>query len=252
MTDDVARDARGGGRGSAPVLRSAIRRLRQLSLAAEEGDFLGTEADLQGCLGISRPTLRQAVRIVEQDQMVKKRMGPRGGCYASRPSLALVARAAALYLQGRKTGLLDLLDVSHALLEQAQAKAARSGDAAARADLAEFLAGLDPAATAADLPVFLDHERRFEELILALAGNPALDLVVQITRKFVDDTTASQAFIADPAMRLRRAQGRLSRGRAILDGDAAACLAVSRAQSEAFRALIPARARAVAVPVSVD
>jgi len=252
MIDDVARDARGRGRGSAPVLRSAIRRLRQLSLAAEEGDFLGTEADLQERLGVSRPTFRQAVRIVEQDQMVEKRMGPRGGCYASRPSLALVVRAAALYLQGRKTGLLDLLDVSHALLEQAEAKAARSGDAAVRANLAEFLAGLDPAAAAADLPDFLEHERRFEGLILALAGSPALELVVQITRKFVDDTTASQAFIADPAMRLCRAQGWQAMGRAILDGDAATCQAVSRVQSEAFRALIPASATAVAVPVSVD
>jgi GntR family transcriptional regulator, transcriptional repressor for pyruvate dehydrogenase complex len=240
------------GRGSAPVLRSAVRRLRQLSLAAEEGDFLGTEPDLQERLEVSRPTLRQAVRILEQDQMVEKRMGPRGGCYASRPNPAMVARAASLYLHGRKTTLQDLLAVSQALQQQALTLAVRSADAAGRENLRTFLAELDPQGAARDQSVFLECERRFEQLVLALADNPALDLIVQITRKFVDETPGSQLFIADAALRLRRAHAWHTLGEAILAGDEAGCLAIARAQSEAFQSLVALEAAGELLGVAAE
>lgn len=236
-------EATSSGPGSAPVLRATVRRLRQLSLDAREGEFLGSERDLQERLAISRPTFRQAVRILEQDQLLVKKMGPRGGCYASRPNPALVARAAALYLRGRDATLYDLMAVSGGLQEQALllacAGAHGGSDEAAREAMRQFVGALDPDRDAAEQGAFLALERQFERLVLALAGNPALELLLQITRKFVDESPASQALIVDLAMRRNRCVAWGQLGEAILAGDAEATLAIARQQSRTFRALIP-------------
>ena len=55
------------------VARTA-RELAELSLAHEDGDFIGAEDDLLSRLGVSRPTLRQAAKIAENDRLIGRRL----------------------------------------------------------------------------------------------------------------------------------------------------------------------------------
>src|SRR5690606_33684061 len=126
-----------------PVLKTAIQRLRAMALEAEEGEFLGSEDELRVRLGVSRPTYRQAVRILEQDQLLTKRMGAHGGCYASRPDAESAARSAALYLQIERATLQNLLETTHGLQQNALTAACRCKDEAARADLATLVGKLE-------------------------------------------------------------------------------------------------------------
>jgi len=226
-------------RTSTPVLKAAMQRLRRLALAAHEGDFLGSEQELQQLTGVSRPTFRQAVRILEQDHLLVKRMGPHGGYYAGRPDPRAAARAAALYLQLESATILDLLEVSHVLHKDMLSRACDCTDADARADLRDFLTSFQEAGEPADYTQFVQYESRFEQLVLAMAGNPVLRLFFQIARKFIDESTATQALISNPAVRRMRRIAVLRLGEAILTGDREQCLELSRQQRQAFLALAP-------------
>lgn len=223
----------------APVLKAAIQRLRQMALAAEEGDFLGSEQDLRDQLGISRPTFRQAVRMLEQDQLLAKRMGPHGGCYAARPDPQSAARSAALYLEIEQATLHDFMEMENMLLQHGLAAACRSTNAAARGAMRDFLAALEEAGDPIDLTPFQEKEVQFEQLLFALAGNPALRLFAEIMRNFVDDHPASQLLIAQPAMRRLRCSAWRRIGEAILARDIEQTLAIAREQYDAFVALLP-------------
>lgn len=78
--------------GSSRVAHTA-RLLAALSLATGAGDFLGAEDELLARLGVSRPTLRQAAKIVENERLISVRRGTKGGLYAARPDVADVLHA---------------------------------------------------------------------------------------------------------------------------------------------------------------
>ena len=226
-------------RPAAPVLGQAVRRLRAMALAAADGAFLGSEEEMRALLDVSRPTLRQAARILEQERLIEMRMGKRGGIYAARPDLQTVARSAAQYLQIEGTTLLHLLNVYHGLREQVTTAACGCTDDAMRERLAAFLAGVSASLPAENTSLFLEHERRFEQLLVDMAGNPALGLFTRIARRFVDENPASQVFIARPEVRRSRCQAWLSLGSAVLAGDRARAIALGSEQQRAFVAMIP-------------
>lgn len=226
------------GSVSSPVLKTAIQRLRAMALEADEGEFLGSEDELRARLGVSRPTYRQAVRMLEQDQLLTKRMGAHGGCYASRPDAESAARAAALYLKLERATLHNLLETTHNLQQNVLQAACRCTDDAARANLAALIDKLEAEGFSADVARFLEREREYESCVLAMTGNPMLTLFIRIARKFVDENPTSHVLIADPAMRKMRSQARVRMARAILAGDKDACLAVSTKQNAAYLKLI--------------
>lgn len=226
----------------APVLKIAVGQLRAIALAARPGDFLGSEEELRALLGVSRPTYRQAVQLLEHDQLLTKRMGPRGGCYASRPDPNSLSRWAALYLQIEKATLHDLLDVSLSLEQQTLTAACLSTDETARADLRAFLDALPGIRETSDQDWFLEQERGLQQLLLALADNPAMRLFFQITRKFVDDNPASKVLIGDAAMRRMRVLAWSRIGEAVLNRSVDEAREIARQQHSAFVSLLPGEA----------
>lgn len=233
------RDKVSAPKDSTRVLKATIQRLRKLALEAEDGSFLGAEPDLLALLGVSRPTFRQAARLIEHEQLVIMRMGPQGGCYASRPNVQTTARAAATYLQVGRASLLNMLNVTHALNSHAITQAANCTDEARRADLQAFLDVMAGEAAVPSLKDFLERERRFWQVILAMAENAALDLFLLISQKFVDRHPASQKLLADKVLMRARRGVLLGLGEAVLAGDGAAALAITVQQFDAFQALLP-------------
>ena len=52
----------------------------------KEGDFLPNEAELMAHFGVSRPTLREAVRVLESERLVEVRRGSRTGARVRVPA----------------------------------------------------------------------------------------------------------------------------------------------------------------------
>lgn len=64
-----------------------------------EGEALPSESDLMANFGVSRPSLREAFRILESEQLIEVRRGSRGGALALRPDVSVAARYLALLMQ---------------------------------------------------------------------------------------------------------------------------------------------------------
>src|SRR2546430_4448885 len=156
--------------------------LRQMIIRGElrEGDALPSEAALMQQFGVSRPTLREAFRILESEQLITIHRGARGGGRVHAPSADVAARYAALVLQHQGASLRDLYRAV-SILEPACARllAVRRTTqqlkelrAAATQEDAEFGPGLDGAPG-------------FHRLVVEMAGNQTLVLLSEMIRHIV-------------------------------------------------------------------
>jgi DNA-binding FadR family transcriptional regulator len=57
------------------------------------GDRMPAEAELMATYGVSRPTLREALRMLEHDEIIEIRRGAHGGATVRTPTIAPIARA---------------------------------------------------------------------------------------------------------------------------------------------------------------
>lgn len=73
-----------------------------------EGDALPPEGQLMETLGISRPTLREAFRILEAEGLISVVRGSRTGAKVHKPSVELVSRYAGYVLESHGTTVADL------------------------------------------------------------------------------------------------------------------------------------------------
>ncbi|WP_231493247.1 FadR/GntR family transcriptional regulator [Paracoccus pantotrophus] len=65
----------------------------------DSGSYLGTEAELLQQFNVSRPTLRESLRILETQGVIELRPGPGGGIMITRPGTDIVAHGLSVYLR---------------------------------------------------------------------------------------------------------------------------------------------------------
>jgi DNA-binding FadR family transcriptional regulator len=180
----------------------------------------GTEAELLERYGVSRPVLREAVRLLEYHTVARMRRGPGGGLIVTEPLPQASVETIALYLEYRRPSREDLGLVRDAIEVDNVAKVvSRRGDT----DVTEFLSAqrrdwsepddLDP--RQAGLAEFHFHTDLAE-----LAGNRALELflriLVELFRRHWTSTRSPMPASQD-VEDVHRAHARIVE--AILDGD---------------------------------
>lgn len=150
--------------------------LRAVKLGAvPPGHRMPPERELAGTLGVSRDTLREAIRALAAEGIVESRRGRSGGTYVLKvpaPAKTGGLRDALADLPG---GLEDTL-VFRRVVETgaAEAAAGRALEPAHRRLLAERLA----AAEEADLPDYRLADTRFHLAVAELSGSSALAAAV--------------------------------------------------------------------------
>jgi DNA-binding FadR family transcriptional regulator len=102
----AAQDAEGPAPRRASVVAAEVRaRIAEGQL--REGDRLPSLAGLAEEFGISRPTLREALRILETELLLDLRTGDRGGATIRTPTTRVAAQLAGIVLEARQTSLAD-------------------------------------------------------------------------------------------------------------------------------------------------
>lgn len=150
----------------------------------DEGDSLGTEAELVNRFAVSRPTLREALRILEAEGLISIMRGVLGGVTVHRPDRRMTARAAALVLQSRSVDLADVFDAA-AIIEPAAARAVALSRAHSSA--AKRLRGVitEQKRSINDPVAFTNAQIRFHDEMLALAGNRTLTIVMEMLNEVI-------------------------------------------------------------------
>lgn len=200
--------------GDTLVVRTA-RALGQMSLQKPEGGFLGAEDDLLRHLAVSRPTLRQAAKIAENDRMIEVRRGVRGGYYASRPDADDAIRVLARFLRLRGTTLAQIMDVARLVSERAAVLAAGCDDDALRDRLRKCLTTVGVEDTRGAM---IAAENELARAIAAMSGNPAIELVMAIGYSFGMEEEDSPLF-RDPQQRQHMRKLQRDLVNAVLDRD---------------------------------
>ena len=160
--------------------------LRSLIVAGElsEGDSLGHEPDLVERFGVSRPSLREALRILEAEGLVTVVRGVRGGVVVHEPDERMTARTAALVLQSRNVALADVFE-ARGLLEPIAAR--RLASARGRTGAVTALRGLVAQEEEAigDPEAFGLANAAFHEQLVSRAGNQTLTIVAEMLNEIV-------------------------------------------------------------------
>lgn len=167
---------------AAELVAAQLRRQIVLGERAE-GELFPPELRLMTELGVSRPTLRQALRILENEDLVRIQRGRNGGTRVSRPAIPTAGRYLnnLLLFQG---ATLDDVHTARLLLEPAAvAEIAGTVDAEGIASLR----GLIAESTSQTDPVeFRRLGARFHVRLVELTGNRSLTLFAELLAGLLD------------------------------------------------------------------
>ena len=153
------------------------------------GDTLPTEVILSKQFGVSRPTLREAIRILENESLIVSRRGSRGGVVVSSPDIAVAAKDFGLLLQMSGTTLADVYQ-ARTVVEPAAARMLTQHHT--RQDIEDFTASVGALAVlvndgveTADLREWSNAAYRFHDLIMERSGNQTLAIFSGVLREVV-------------------------------------------------------------------
>jgi DNA-binding FadR family transcriptional regulator len=209
---------------------------RQIVLGElREGDALPSETALMEQFSISRPTLREAFRVLESQDLITVRRGSRGGARVQVPTHDSVARYAGLILQFRQA---TLADIFVARVEVEAPVARMLAERSDRKFIAQQLEEALEKPGIAYAPAF--HE--FNSLMVSLTGNETLVLFTGMLEYI--SARAALSYASVPHQDDEKLSRKAQRSRAkvidrIREGDGAGAEAIWRVHlSEAGRLLM--------------
>ncbi len=155
------------------VAKQLLEKITESNL--EPGQTVGTEAVLLEAFNVSRPTLREGIRILETHGIVGQRPGPGGGIVVQRPSLETLAMSFSVYLRFNSIPFMDVLSTREVIEPALAAEAALRGT---QADFAEMTASNDRMKALVDeqdQEEFVNENRVFHGIVARASGNEVLN-----------------------------------------------------------------------------
>lgn len=170
---------------TAEVVANLIRR-RIVTGELKGGDYLPNEAHLMESLGISRPTLREAFRILETERLITVVRGSRTGALVHAPRIEAVARAAGFVLQAEHTTIADVYQARLAIEPYAARMLAERKDAQAVLRLRGELARLTALVDQDRFVDFVIGVAEFHLVLMEASGNKTLYLITRLLLEVVE------------------------------------------------------------------
>lgn len=194
--------------------------LRERILNGElaEGAPLPAERELVKQTQMSRATVREALRILEVQNLVRVKAGRAGGAFVARPTTKSMANSVSTLIRGRRIKLVDLMETREALEPFCAELAARNRTDADLAELDranEAIADLD-----ADLERFLQANLDWHVGVATASHNELLIGFMIALSQAIYAGTENPAFV-DIEVRAVTTTAHLMVTSAIRDGDAA-------------------------------
>ena len=181
-----------GSRSNADAVRVpktaelVARQIRNAIIRGElkDGDTLPAESHLISEFEVSRPTIREAVRILESEGLVAVARGARGGARISSPTYEMIERAAGITLQAQRVTIGDLYEMRTLIEPPAARLVAERNSAVAVPILRKFVD--EEMGRMADRFAVTMMIAEFHRILMELSGNKTLNVFSQALRGLVD------------------------------------------------------------------
>lgn len=176
-----------------------------------EGEALPSESMLMEEFSVSRPTLREAFRILESEGLITVRRGARGGARVQVPSPEVAARYTGLVLQHRGTTLADVFDARVVVEAPAAGILARRSDRVqCAAKISEWLDDFESTWSTEDVG-YSANFHGFNRLLVALTENETMVVITSMLESISDAATVG--YLAGPHTEDPKIGRRVSRAR---------------------------------------
>lgn len=164
------------------VFQDVLDQIEEVILSGQvgPGDKLPPERELREAMDISRPTLREALRVLEEKGLIEIRVGVKGGAFIKTVGVDQITGGLGLLIRQQKVSLGHLYEFREGVEGNAAGLATERAD---QAQLAELEAGI--AKAAARLPKeggswdpFYEAESRLHLIVARMSGNPIYEWVL--------------------------------------------------------------------------
>jgi DNA-binding FadR family transcriptional regulator len=142
----------------------------------KEDDILPGEQELTAAMNVSRPTLREAFRILEVEGLIQVRRGAHGGARVKLPQIETAAQFVGMILQIRNVTPSEILEAIAIIQPPLVGRLARDHSTD---DMKALRAHIEfERRSVADFPVFAMATADFHKILVKRAGNVPLAVMV--------------------------------------------------------------------------
>jgi len=156
------------------IASQLLERLVKARLAP--GSSFATEAELIEEFDVSRPTLREALKILQSQGVIALRPGPGGGIIVTKPSIDMLAHGLSVFLRMHEVPFITVLKAREVIEPALTFEAAVNGTEQDFADLEASVARMSTLQAQRDQQAFLDENRNFHGIIARASGNKVLEV----------------------------------------------------------------------------
>lgn len=149
---------------------------RIIAAKLKPGSTFATEAELLSQFNVSRPTMRESLKLLESQGVLELRPGPGGGIIVSRPGIDLLAHGMSVFLRLHEVPFVTVLKARE-LIEPALAyEAAVNGSESDFGELAASITRMKALNAHSDQEAFIEENRVFHGVIARASGNKVLEV----------------------------------------------------------------------------
>jgi GntR family transcriptional regulator, transcriptional repressor for pyruvate dehydrogenase complex len=145
---------------------------RIITAGLTPGSSFGTESDLLKQFDVSRPTLRESLRILESQGVLELRPGPGGGIVVKKPSIDILAHGLSVFLRLHDVPFIAVLKAREAIEPALAAEAALNGT---EQDFTQLEQSIERMSKIKAQQAFIEENRIFHSIIARASGNKVLE-----------------------------------------------------------------------------
>jgi len=149
---------------------------RIIAAKLKSGSSFATEAELLSQFNVSRPTLRESLRILESQGVLNVRPGPGGGIIVGSPSTDLLAHGLSVFLRMHDVPFITVLKAREVIEPALAYEAAVNGTDEDFAELEASITRMKALDAPRDQNAFLEENRVFHSVIARASGNKVLEV----------------------------------------------------------------------------
>lgn len=212
--------------------------LRERILAMEEGSYMGSEAHMAVEIGVSLPTLRQASRMLEHEELLTIKPGKGGGYFSRRPTIETAMNSASQFLSSKIiVSNAAFMDVADPLVIEVLTAAVKCKDEALINELRMFVEEQRDDSDNSQLP----HKYSFKlssdlmTLLAQMSNNVLLELFVGILWNQMSLSRYSGTFEGNRQIMLENHTSRISFAEAVLSKNKGKAVSAWKKRSKLIR-----------------